>query len=71
MQRPDLDLRRRLVLCQREQDGHRGVQVLAGPHPSHVAMQAAECERVARAGDDVGCRLEAVERVLRRIGHEL
>ena len=46
------------------------MQVLGAAHPAHVAVQTAEGERVAGAGDDVAGALEAVEGVLRLRRHE-
>ena len=53
MQGPDLNLRRRNVLGQRQQDGDGGVEVLWRAHAADVAVQAAERQRVAGARHNV------------------
>jgi hypothetical protein len=53
VQRPDLDLRRRDVLCERQQDGDGGVQVMRRTHAADVAVQAAQRQRVTGPGDHV------------------
>ena len=53
MKCPDLNLGRRHVLGERQQNGDGGVEVLRRAHAADVAVKAAESQRVAGARHNI------------------